>query len=46
MTGEPRLIMGIFNGIITATEAAGLGLDISGDATVLRRVLPEVAAKA
>lgn len=45
LTGEPRLILGMFNGIITATEAAGLGLDISGDAAVLRRVLPEVEAR-
>jgi DNA-binding HxlR family transcriptional regulator len=46
LTGEPRLIMGMFHGIITAAEATDLGLDLSGDATVLQRVLPEVVARA
>jgi DNA-binding HxlR family transcriptional regulator len=45
LTGEPRLILGMFNGIITAAEAASLGLDFRGDAAVLDRVLPEVAAR-
>jgi DNA-binding HxlR family transcriptional regulator len=41
LTGEPRLIMGMFTGVITAAEAAALGLDISGDVSVLQRVLPD-----
>jgi|SRR5215469_8622954 len=45
LSGEPRLILGMFNGLITAAEAASLGLDISGNAAVLERILPEVAAK-
>jgi DNA-binding HxlR family transcriptional regulator len=44
LSGEPRLIMGMFTGIVTAAEAADLGLDISGDASVLYRVLPREAA--
>jgi len=43
LSGEPRLIMGMFNGLITAAEAASLGLEISGDASVLQRVLPKAA---
>jgi DNA-binding HxlR family transcriptional regulator len=45
LSGEPRLILGMFNGLITAAEAASLGLDISGNAAVLERILPEVAAR-
>ena len=45
LTGEPRLILGMFNGIITAAEAANLGLQFRGDAAVLDRVLPEVAVR-
>jgi DNA-binding HxlR family transcriptional regulator len=44
LSGEPRLILGMFNGFITAAEAVDLGLDISGDVDVLQRILPEVAA--
>jgi DNA-binding HxlR family transcriptional regulator len=40
LEGEPRLILGMFTGIITATEAADLGLGISGDAGLLDRILP------
>ncbi len=39
LEGEPRLILGMFAGAITATEAADLGLKISGDASLLERVL-------
>jgi hypothetical protein len=45
LTGEPRLILGMFNGIITAAEAANLGLEFRGDAAVLDRILPEVAVR-
>jgi hypothetical protein len=44
LSGEPRLILGMFNGLITAAEAANLGLGISGDVAVLQRILPEIAA--
>jgi DNA-binding HxlR family transcriptional regulator len=44
LSGQPRLIMGMFTGIITVAEAADLGLNISGDASVLHRVLPEATA--
>jgi DNA-binding HxlR family transcriptional regulator len=42
--GEPQLILALFAGQLTAAEAANLGLEISGDAGVLRRVLPEPVA--
>jgi DNA-binding HxlR family transcriptional regulator len=45
LTGEPRLILGMFNGIITAAEAANLGLEFRGDAAALDRILPEVAVR-
>jgi DNA-binding HxlR family transcriptional regulator len=46
LTGEPRLILGMFNGILTAAEAANLGLEFSGgDAAVLDRILPEVPTR-
>jgi DNA-binding HxlR family transcriptional regulator len=44
LEGEPRLILGIFVGVITAAEAADLGLHISGDVNLLHRVLPQPAA--
>jgi DNA-binding HxlR family transcriptional regulator len=40
LSGEPRLILGMFNGILTAPEAANLGLEFRGDAAVLNRILP------
>jgi DNA-binding HxlR family transcriptional regulator len=43
LQGEPRLILALFSGHLTAAEVAGLGLEISGDARVLHRVLPEPA---
>jgi DNA-binding HxlR family transcriptional regulator len=44
LQGEPRLILALFSGQLTADEVANLGLEISGDASVLRRVLPEPVA--
>ncbi len=41
LRGEPRLILALFSGHLTAAEVADLGLEISGDASVLQRVLPE-----
>jgi DNA-binding HxlR family transcriptional regulator len=43
LEGEPRLILGILVGVITAAEAADLGLEISGDAALLDRVLAQPA---
>jgi DNA-binding HxlR family transcriptional regulator len=44
LQGEPHLVLALFSGQLTAAEAAGRGLEISGDASVLTRVLPEAAA--
>jgi DNA-binding HxlR family transcriptional regulator len=44
LRGEPRLILALFSGHLTAGEVTELGLEISGDASVLQRVLPEAAA--
>ncbi|MGO8958045.1 MAG: winged helix-turn-helix transcriptional regulator [Streptosporangiaceae bacterium] len=44
LSGEPRLIMAMFAGGLTVAEAADLGLEITGDASVLQRVLPEPMA--
>jgi DNA-binding HxlR family transcriptional regulator len=44
LAGEPRLILALFSGHLTAAEVADLGLEISGDASVLRRVLREPVA--
>jgi DNA-binding HxlR family transcriptional regulator len=44
LQGEPQLILALFAGRRTAAEAADLGLQISGDASVLRRVLPAPVA--
>jgi hypothetical protein len=46
LDGEPRLILTLFSGRLSAAEAADLGLRISGDVSVLRRVLPEPVAVA
>jgi DNA-binding HxlR family transcriptional regulator len=43
LAGEPRLMLGMFNGLLTPAAAADLGLEFSGDAAVLHRILPEVA---
>jgi DNA-binding HxlR family transcriptional regulator len=44
LQGEPRFILGMLTGMITAAEAADLGLEISGDASLLDRVLPQPLA--
>ena len=41
LQGEPQLILALFSGHLSPTEAAGSGLQISGDASVLHRILPE-----
>ena len=40
LQGEPRLIIALFWGYLTAAEATDLGLEIGGDTSVLQRVLP------
>ena len=40
LTGRPQLIDALFTGQLTAAEVAAYGLKISGDASVLDRVLP------
>jgi DNA-binding HxlR family transcriptional regulator len=44
LQGEPHLILALFSGHLTAGEASDRGLELSGDASVLQRVLPEPAA--
>jgi DNA-binding HxlR family transcriptional regulator len=44
LRGEPRLILALFSGYLTAADVADLGLEISGDVGVLQRVLPEPSA--
>ena len=44
LTGEPRLILALFSGQLTAAEVTDRGLEISGDASVLPRVLPQSVA--
>jgi DNA-binding HxlR family transcriptional regulator len=44
LSGEPQVILGLFAGHLTVADAAHLGLQISGDASVLHRVLPQPAA--
>jgi DNA-binding HxlR family transcriptional regulator len=39
LSGEPRVILALFAGALSRTEAADLGLEIRGDARVLDRVL-------
>jgi DNA-binding HxlR family transcriptional regulator len=41
LSGTPRLILGLLSAYLTPAEAQDLGLEISGDTTVLRRVQPE-----
>jgi DNA-binding HxlR family transcriptional regulator len=41
LQGEPQLILALFSGALTAAEVAGLGLQITGDTSVLQRVLPD-----
>ena len=42
--GEPHLVLALFSGQLTASQVTDRGLKIEGDASVLQRVLPEVAA--
>jgi DNA-binding HxlR family transcriptional regulator len=44
VAGEPRLILALFAGKLTAIQAAELGLAFSGDLSVLDRVLRQPAA--
>ena len=44
LSGEPQLILAMFAGAYSPAEAADLGLQISGDAAVLQRVLSRAAA--
>jgi hypothetical protein len=39
LAGEPRLILALFAGKLTAIQAAELGLQFSGDQSLLDRVL-------
>jgi DNA-binding HxlR family transcriptional regulator len=41
LQGEPRLILALFSGALTPAQVADLGLGISGDTSVLQRVLPD-----
>jgi DNA-binding HxlR family transcriptional regulator len=44
LRGEPQLILALFSGQLTAAEVTDRGLEISGDASVLQRVLPQPVA--
>lgn len=44
LRGEPHLILALFSGQLTSAQVADRGLQISGDASVLQRVLPEAVA--
>jgi DNA-binding HxlR family transcriptional regulator len=44
LQGEPHLILALFSGQLTAAQVTDRGLEITGDASVLQRVLPEPAA--
>jgi DNA-binding HxlR family transcriptional regulator len=46
LSGEPRHILALFAGALSAAEAANLGLEIRGDISVLERVLSRPAARA
>lgn len=41
VAGDPQLIMALLSGFRTVAQATGLGLEITGDDSVLRRVLPD-----
>ena len=41
LQGDPQLILALFSGALTVAEVAGLGLEITGNTSVLQRVLPE-----
>jgi hypothetical protein len=42
LAGHPQLILALLTGKLTAAEVAARGLEITGDESVLRRVLPGV----
>jgi hypothetical protein len=44
LRGEPHLILALFSGQLTADEVTDRGLEISGGASVLQRVLPQPVA--
>ncbi|MGH3236360.1 MAG: SCP2 sterol-binding domain-containing protein [Streptosporangiaceae bacterium] len=44
LRGEPQLILALITGKLTAAEVTDRGLEISGDASVLQRVLPQPVA--
>lgn len=44
LTGRPQLINALFTGQLSAAEVKALGLEISGDASVLDRILPDPEA--
>ena len=44
LTGTPRLILGLLSAYLSVGEARDLGLEISGDTAVLRRVQPDPGA--
>jgi DNA-binding HxlR family transcriptional regulator len=44
LAGRPQLILALLTGKLTAAGAADRGLEITGDQSVLRRVLPPAAA--
>ena len=41
LAGRPQLIAGLLTGQLTAAEVAAYGLEISGDTSVLDRILPD-----
>ena len=43
LAGRPQMILALLTGKLTAAEVAALGLEITGDESVLRRVLPDPA---
>jgi DNA-binding HxlR family transcriptional regulator len=44
LSGEPQLILGLFWGKLTEAEATALGLEITGDVSVLQRVISSPVA--
>jgi DNA-binding HxlR family transcriptional regulator len=44
LEGEPHLVLALFSGHLSADDVSALGLRISGDATVLQRLVPQPAA--
>ncbi|HEV2375588.1 MAG TPA: helix-turn-helix domain-containing protein [Streptosporangiaceae bacterium] len=43
LDGEPQLILALFSGHLSAAEVVGRGLQVSGNASVLHRVLPQTS---